>query len=254
MADKKRTWANRQILWGWAFLIAMTLFLLYLLFAIWLPRMGGDGATAGDEPPTLGVTVIPVANGLPPVKATALVQAQATLAVAAEEPIQAASDVRAAAQTVLAVTAESFETPAVEATPASPTGEPTGGAASADSEDLPGLGWVDWVLGALPGFTAILTFVGLLFTSIMKWRDDLQDFGRDEVDYERQRLQFEMQKQRFEMDRMHQQALLEQQRMELQLERKRLEIERLRQETVQQQKPDPEQPNISDDASPATAA
>lgn len=227
MADKKRTWANRQIIWGWAFLISMTVLLLYLLFAIWLPRLGDGEAPAADGQATTPVIVIPAHIGMPPVKVTAITQAQATLDAAAEQPIQAASAVREAAQTVLAVTAESFETPAVEVTPEAPAVELTA-AAPADVAGSSGLGWVEWVLNVIPAFTAMLTFVGLVFTSIMKWRDDLQDMERDDVGYERERLQFEIQKQRFEMEQDHQERLLEQRQMELQLERERLELERLR--------------------------
>ncbi len=233
MADKKKTWANRQIIWGWVFLISMTLFLFYLLLTVWLPRMSDaeSPASAIDQTPSSSVVI---EGAVPPAKATALAEAQATLSVAAQQPVQAAASVREAAQTVMAVTAESFQTPAVEATQVASV---SGGTEDASDESnkvdaestSPALGWVDWVLSAIPGLTAILSFVGLVFSSIMKWRSDLQDVGHSSVEYERERLQFEMQKQRFELDRAHQEALLAQQRQELALERERLELALMRQ-------------------------
>lgn len=219
MADKKRTWANRQIIWGWAFLISATILFLYLLFAIWLPRVGEGGASSSGQTDS---ATSPIQIGLSPIEATAVSEAQATLDAAAEQPIQSASAVREAAKTVVAATAESFNRPAIEATLEAP------GAESPEVSESSGSGWVDWVLNAIPALTAILTFIGLVFSSIMKWRDDLQDMARDDVGYERDRLQFEMQKQRFEMEQAHQERLLEQKRTELQLERERLELERRR--------------------------
>jgi len=242
MADKKRTWANRQIIWGWVFLISMTAFFIYLLFAIWLPPISDGGSPA----PVVDQSTPSSLEGLPPIKATALSQAQATLDVAAQQPIQAASSVREAAKTVIAATEESFQTPAVDATKRASevaTAEGAADAANSAGEEsaLPALGWVDWVLSAIPGLTAILSFVGLVFSSIMKWRSDLQDVGRNSVEYERERLQFEMQKQRFELDRVHQEALLQQQRTELELERERLELALMRQESRLASDPSPRQ-------------
>ncbi len=245
MADKKNTWANQQIIWGWVFLISVTLFLLYLLLTFLLPHASDARApffAVERTPPSSMV----IEGAMPPVKATALAEAQATLSVADQQPVQAASSVREAAQTVLAVTAESFQTPAVDATKvASISGE--SGEASDESdggeESTPsGLRWVDWVLSAIPGLTAILSFIGLVFSSIMKWRSDLQDVGHDSVGYERERLQFEMQKQRFELDRAHQEALLAQQRQELALERERLELALMRQKARLEAASDAEEP------------
>lgn len=228
MDKQTNRWADRQILWGWAFLIAIIILLFYLFFAFVLPLGTGPAAPTVD-----GGSGIADITATPPATSDvnpSLVAAEATLAAAPENPSVSAAAVRHAAETVVAVTAEAKQAALITPQPVDP--QPTVTlTSSTGSAQSSGLGWVEWILGAIPALTAIVTFVGLVFSSIMKWRTDLREFtnSRPDVDYERERLQFELQKQRFELDCIKTEMEMEQQRLALELERERMALAELRQ-------------------------
>lgn len=234
MDDRKELWANRQILWGWLFLIAMLLLLLYLFFSLWWPRRDGVSGTVTTET----ATVIASVPASPESRETPLAEAQETLAAASLRPVESAAEVMAAAQTVVAATMEVEDGAPASTTPI-PVSDAGTGTPSEDSAQAAtsGLGWVDWVLGAIPGLTAIVTFVGLVVSSIMKWRTDLNSVSQAQAEFEREKLQFELQKQRHELDRVRETMELEQRRLELDLERERLALAQLRRSADADERP-----------------
>lgn len=225
MNERKNVWANRQILWGWLFLIAIILLLIYLFFAFMWPRSAISDVEAERAATATAATATAATEDAaqPEVKATMLAEAEATLASASLRPVDSVAEVMAAAQTVVAATVEVGQGSGAEDQPAA-TAEPPSDA----EDDVPGLGWVDWVLGAIPGLTAMVTFVGLVVSSLMKWRSDLSSVSQTNIDLEREKIQFELQKQRHELDRVRTVMELEQQRLELELERERLALAQLR--------------------------
>lgn len=234
MDDRKELWANRQILWGWLFLIAMLLLLLYLFFSLWWPRRDGVSGTVTTET----ATVIASTTTEPESRETPVAEAQETLAAASLRPVESAAEVMAAAQTVVAATAEVEDGAPANTTPI-PVSDAGTGTPSEDNAEpaTSGLGWVDWVLGAIPGLTAIVTFVGLVVSSIMKWRTDLNSVSQAQAEFEREKLQFELQKQRQELDRVRETMDLEQRRLELDLERERLALAQLRGTSAAEERP-----------------
>lgn len=238
MNNRQNRWANQQIIWGFAFLIAMLILLIYLLITQAWPRMTSPVAPTVEPIATEIIASTPEETIESTIEATAvddgtpLAQAQATLSAAALKPIVSAADVRHAAETVIAVTAQANRAPEVRATEpvfSSPTPEPT---PRDETATLPEEIWIDRILGIVSALTAVVTLIGLVVTSVLKWRADVRAGDRSSVDFEREKVQFELQKQRFELDRIKAEMELEQQRLEL--ERKRLDLAEMHQPTDKQ--------------------
>jgi hypothetical protein len=129
------------------------------------------------------------------------------------------ADVRAAAQTVVAATAmpESVATPQPDTSPTvGVTQEPTTSA-----------NWWQTLLSNLPGLTALTTFIGLVVTSLMKWRTDLHDTGQRRRQLELQQHELALERHQYELERMRSAFDLERQKLDVELARKKLELRAL---------------------------
>lgn len=226
MSMDSQRWAQRQYGWGIAFVIALAVLMLWWLFfqpPAWLTQ--GTGTTAPSDsiygqPNGPGWTDGPSGPSGPGAPASAAVAAaRATLDAAKYNPVGSMTDVRAAAQTVVAATAM----PESAATP-QPGPGPTDGVAQ---EPTTSANWWQTLLSNLPGLTALTTFIGLVVTSLMKWRTDLHETGHRRRQLELQQHELALERHQYELDRMRSAFDLERQKLDVELARKKLELRAL---------------------------
>ncbi|MCB0132555.1 MAG: hypothetical protein KDD78_16955 [Caldilineaceae bacterium] len=254
MTPRQHTWARWQLIWGIAFAASLILLGFWVVWST-SPRpmqqpddepvfSDQTGAPSGPGGPGSALELTAEAGG-ELVQAAAVAVAMATLDAAAAKPVNDMAVVAAAAKTVVAATKiaaipNHSATPTPQPIAPSPLpgtppvdgpGPPTGpGGGEALTPIVGGNGWSS-ILGQfttnLPALTALMTFVGLVVSSVLKWRSDLQDIDRDEVEIQRLRQELELEKLRHELEQGQSTLRLERQKMELEFERKRLELRRL---------------------------
>ncbi|MEZ4557377.1 MAG: hypothetical protein R2854_13160 [Caldilineaceae bacterium] len=218
-ADSER-WARRQYGWGIAFAVALAILLLWWLLVqppAWLtpaaaptPESGASSGATGVPRPEDAVNAAAVA--------AAVANAEATLAAAAQNPVDSMEDVMDAAQTVVA------------APPVSTPAPPIDGGVTVQPE--PQEDWIDRLVGELPAFTALVTFVGLVFTSLMKWRTDLHETGRQRRRLELEQHELALDRQQMELDHLRTAFELERQKLDYELARKKLELRALEEQAA----------------------
>ena len=214
-ADSER-WARRQYGWGIAFAVALAVLLLWWLLVQPPAWLTPAAAPASDSGAASGTTGLPRPEDA--VNAAAVANAEATLAAAAQNPVDSMEDVMDAAQTVVA------------ATPASTPAPPTDGGVAVQPE--PRNDWLDRTVAELPALTALVTFVGLVFTSLMKWRTDLHETGRRRRRLELEQHELALDRQQMELEHLRTAFDLERQKLDYELARKKLELRALEEQAA----------------------